>query len=66
MDDMAKLNHLLHHWKEHNDEHAATYREWAAKAEQAGRSELAETLRGIYGAAKNLSSLFDEAMKKSG
>lgn len=31
-----KLAHLLHHWIEHNEAHAATYREWAQLAEAEG------------------------------
>lgn len=31
-----KLAHLLHHWIEHNDDHAGTYREWAERAEAEG------------------------------
>jgi len=31
-----KLAHLLHHWIEHNEAHAATYREWAERAEAEG------------------------------
>ena len=32
MDDKEKLHHLAKHWIEHNEEHAAEFREWAVKA----------------------------------
>ena len=34
--DVEKLRALLPHWIEHNDEHAADFRKWAAKAGEAG------------------------------
>jgi len=35
--DLDKLRVLLPHWIEHNEEHAASFESWAAKARVAGR-----------------------------
>lgn len=41
MDVEHKLEHLLPHWIEHNEQHAVSYREWAALADGAGLGEVA-------------------------
>ena len=35
---------MLEHWIEHGDSHVETYREWAAKASQAGEEEIAKEI----------------------
>ena len=40
----AKLSILLPHWIEHNDEHAASFREWAEKARKLGLEAVAEQI----------------------
>ena len=42
--DQDKLRVLLPHWIEHNDEHAAEFRAWAAKARAAGQEEVADEI----------------------
>lgn len=64
MNDLAKLNKLLHHWMEHNDEHAETYKEWAGKVAALGKTDLSETLLKLCNDTKKLNSLFEEALKK--
>lgn len=44
MDTAARLQHLLGHWIEHNDQHAQTWREWAEKASLEGLAAAAEGL----------------------
>ena len=66
MNELDKLKHLLHHWKEHNDEHAETYREWAAKAASLGNKDLAAVLERLSQESKRLKSLFEEAEKEIG
>ena len=39
-----KLRVLLPHWIEHNDEHAADFRQWAEKVRAAGQEEVAEEI----------------------
>lgn len=64
MDDLQKLKNLLHHWKEHNDEHAETYRQWAEKASLLGNKELSVILSNLYNETKKLNGLFEEAIRK--
>jgi hypothetical protein len=66
MEDLQKLKHLLHHWKEHNDEHAETYRQWAEKAATLGNKELSEVLGKLCDETKKMNRLFEEAMRKIG
>jgi cobalt/nickel transport system ATP-binding protein len=44
-EDLRKLQVMLEHWIEHGDSHVETYREWAAKAHQAGEEEIAKEIR---------------------
>jgi hypothetical protein len=44
MNEIEKLRVLLPHWIEHNDEHAAEFRAWAARA-GAARDTLLEAAR---------------------
>jgi hypothetical protein len=41
---LAKLRILLPHWIEHNEEHAASFREWADKARELGLEPVAEQI----------------------
>jgi len=43
-DDLAKLRILLPHWVEHNEDHAAGFRRWAAKARALGQEETAQQI----------------------
>ncbi|MBU2551472.1 MAG: hypothetical protein KKB20_23880 [Proteobacteria bacterium] len=61
--DMDKLAHLLEHWREHNDEHAANYESWADKAARAGHKETAALLRQAAQATQQISDLFSRAKK---
>ena len=42
--DMDKLRVLLPHWIEHNDEHAASFENWAAKARVLGQEKTAQRI----------------------
>ncbi len=42
--DFIKLQKLLPHWVEHNEEHAQKFDEWAAKARQLGLEDVANRL----------------------
>ncbi|MCL4492103.1 MAG: hypothetical protein M1510_09425 [Nitrospirae bacterium] len=66
MDELEKLKKLLHHWLEHNDGHAETYREWSEKALAHGNRELSEVLGRLYNETKKMRGLFEEAIKKAG
>jgi cobalt/nickel transport system ATP-binding protein len=41
---LSKLQVMLEHWIEHGDSHAENYREWAAKASEAGEEEIAKEI----------------------
>ncbi|VAX32819.1 hypothetical protein MNBD_NITROSPIRAE02-449 [hydrothermal vent metagenome] len=64
MNDLEKLKKLLHHWMEHNDEHARVYREWSEKTSSLGKEEVSEILERLYLETKKLNGLFEEALKK--
>ncbi|MGD1075054.1 MAG: hypothetical protein ABR903_03105 [Thermodesulfovibrionales bacterium] len=64
MNDLEKLKQLLHHWSEHNDEHAETYRGWAKKASSLGNVDLSKILETLHHETKKLTALFEEARKK--
>jgi len=64
MNELAKLNKLLHHWMEHNDEHAETYKEWSEKASRWGKNDLSAILLKLCNETKKLNGLFEEALRK--
>ncbi|MEC4684148.1 MAG: hypothetical protein VST71_00225 [Nitrospirota bacterium] len=64
MDNLEKLKKLLHHWMEHNDEHARVYREWAEKTSALDKEEVSGILDRLYLETKKLNGLFEEALKK--
>jgi cobalt/nickel transport system ATP-binding protein len=41
---LRKLQTVLEHWIEHNDGHDASYKEWAAKAHEAGEEEVSKEI----------------------
>jgi hypothetical protein len=63
MNELEKLKKLLHHWIEHNDEHAETYLDWSKKASSLGNKELSSILEKISVESKKLNELFIEAIK---
>ncbi len=63
MNDLVKLKRLLHHWMEHNDEHAETYKEWAERIASQGNNELSDNLLKLYMETKKLNGLFQETLK---
>lgn len=62
MDEMDKLRHLIEHWMEHNVEHAATYNEWASRAEANGKVDASETLRKVASETGRLNAMLREAL----
>ncbi len=63
VDDLEKLKMLLHHWLEHNNEHALLYRNWAAKASSSGNRRLADLLEKLCQETEKLNELFEKAIK---
>lgn len=64
MNELDRLKHLLHHWLEHNNEHAETYREWSEKALSHGNRELSGILGRLCDETRKMNALFEEAIKK--
>ena len=62
MNDLEKISHLLHHWREHNDEHAESYKGWAEKMKLSGNERLSNILTRLYEETKKLGALFDDAI----
>jgi len=52
-DDLVKLRILIPHWIEHNEDHAASFERWVAKAQALG---LKETAQRIEEAVKRMSA----------
>lgn len=65
MEELEKLKKLVEHWKEHNEEHLKSYKEWAAKAESMGNKELAETLAEIVKKSEKIDKLLKRASKSA-
>lgn len=42
-----KLKKMVSHWIRHNDDHAATYRQWARRAADEGMNDVAEILESV-------------------
>ncbi|MFW6081184.1 MAG: hypothetical protein ACOC7W_04645 [Desulfosalsimonas sp.] len=42
-----KLKKMVSHWIRHNDDHAATYRQWAQRAADEGMNDVAEILESV-------------------
>ena len=62
MNDREKLKSLLHHWMEHNHEHAKVYSEWARKASALGNEELSGILIQLAQETETLDKLFQKAI----
>ncbi len=63
MNELMKLKGLLHYWKEHNNEHAQSYMDWAEKVSSTGNEELSRTLVRLYMEQKRLNRRFEEAKR---
>ena len=61
LSEMEKLAHLLQHWQEHNDDHIATYNQWADRADAHGQTMAADFIRQAAKATAEISELFTQA-----
>jgi alcohol dehydrogenase YqhD (iron-dependent ADH family) len=59
----AKLRILLPHWIEHNDEHAASFREWAERARELGLGEVAQRIEEAVERMKGCNEALSAALK---
>ncbi len=58
-----KLEKLLSHWIKHNEDHAETYREWMAKAEDNGLTKTGKILSEAAELTLQINSKLQEALK---
>jgi hypothetical protein len=64
VDELEKLKILLHHWIEHNNEHAEIYRDWAKKAMILGNEEVSKIFELLYYETERLNRLVEKAIEK--
>ena len=58
-----KMIKLLEHWIKHNDDHAATYRDWAQKAKEKDMGETGSLIEDAAEMTLEISKKFEEAAK---
>jgi hypothetical protein len=63
---MEKLRVLLPHWMEHNDEHAADFVGWAAKATLAGHDDAAQMISDAADAIRQANAALQSALEELG
>jgi len=66
MSDLARLQVLLPHWIEHNDEHAAEFQEWAERARAAGQEDMAMEISQAARQLKQVNEALAAALEKLG
>lgn len=66
MNDIEKLRALLPHWLEHNQEHAAEFEAWAAKASLAGQEGAAQRIRYAAEAMEQANDALQAALAELG
>jgi hypothetical protein len=62
MEEKDKFIKLLHHYREHNEEHTNLYQNLAHKASTFGNTQLIEILERLFIESDKLNSLFEEAL----
>jgi hypothetical protein len=62
-DDLTKLRVLLPHWIEHNEEHAGSFRQWAARAAGMGQDESARQIEAAAAHMIACNRVLDAALK---
>ena len=65
-DDRAKLRVLLSHWIEHNQEHAASFQEWAGRARELGLEAVAKQIEVAVDRMKACSQALAVALRELG
>jgi len=58
-----KMATLLQHWRKHNQDHAATYKDWAQKARSRGLDRVAAVLDDVHESTLAINERFEEALK---
>ena len=63
---IEKLQVLLPHWVEHNNNHEAEFKKWAEAAEKEGAKEVAELLNKAVASMAATDAILTEALKQVG
>jgi len=58
-----KMDKLLTHWIQHNDDHASNYREWADRAGEEKLTAIAERLKEAARQTDRITQTFKEAAR---
>jgi len=58
-----KVIKLLEHWVKHNDDHAATYRDWAQRANENNMTDAGRLIADAADMTMAISKKFEEAAK---
>ncbi len=66
MKDKEKLEKLLKHWIEHNEEHATEFREWAAKAREMGKTAVGDEIEKAANQLDKANEMLGKASEKMG
>ena len=64
--DMEKLQVLINHWIEHNEEHADEFRKWAERARAAGKGAVHDDILKAIGKLRDANENLRAALKKIG
>ena len=58
-----KISKILDHWVKHNDDHTATYRDWAGKAKDGEMPQVAGLIEEAAEMTLKISEKFEEAAR---
>ena len=61
--ELKKLNILLEHWIEHNEEHAGEFREWAEKVNEFQNGSVSEKIAAAADGMIKANEPLQDAMK---
>jgi len=60
---IGKLEHLLHHWIEHNQAHGEGYEKWIERAENLGREDVAREIGKALALSREMNICFEKAQE---
>jgi hypothetical protein len=61
--EQERVRVLLEHWQHHNQEHAQSYEDWAAKLGEAGWSAVAGHLQEAARLTREINTVLNEALR---
>jgi hypothetical protein len=64
--DIEKLQLLISHWLQHNEDHGKEYAKWAALAREAGQSTAAECIEQAVDLLAKADRAFEKALASVG